>query len=69
MVPGRAALMLRIAEGMPSRLTLVLQLPHVTTCCGGCCAGTNFCLRARALGSVGWFPEYCITGENDCSQE
>jgi hypothetical protein len=24
-------------------------------------AGTNFCLRARALGLVGWFPEYCIT--------
>ena len=25
------------------------------------CTGTNFCLRARALATVGWFPEYTIT--------
>jgi hypothetical protein len=25
------------------------------------CTGTNFCLRARALAAVGWFPEYTIT--------
>jgi len=26
------------------------------------CTGTNFCLRACALATVGWFPTYCITG-------
>lgn len=25
------------------------------------CTGTNFCIRAQALASVGWFPEYTIT--------
>lgn len=25
------------------------------------CTGTNFCIRACALATVGWFPEYTIT--------
>ena len=29
------------------------------------CTGTNFCLRARALAAVGWFPTYTIT-EGEC---
>eukprot|EP00879_Flechtneria_rotunda_P011197 GHRR01011695.1.p1 GENE.GHRR01011695.1~~GHRR01011695.1.p1 ORF type:complete len:695 (+),score=198.24 GHRR01011695.1:342-2426(+) len=33
------------------------------------CTGTNFCLRARALGSVGWFPEFCITEDYALSIE
>eukprot|EP00775_Hariotina_reticulata_P006654 gene6654-6879_t len=33
------------------------------------CTGTNFCLRARALGLVGWFPEYCITEDYALSME
>ena len=33
------------------------------------CTGTNFCLRARALGCVGWFPEYCITEDYALSME
>jgi hypothetical protein len=30
------------------------------------CTGTNFCLRARSLAQVGWFPEYTITGVCVC---
>jgi hypothetical protein len=48
------------------------QHPHTHTPCSRnsppgdawgyvACTGTNFCLRARALGTVGWFPEYTIT--------
>uniref|UniRef100_A0A383V9F4 Glycosyltransferase 2-like domain-containing protein n=1 Tax=Tetradesmus obliquus TaxID=3088 RepID=A0A383V9F4_TETOB len=33
------------------------------------CTGTNFCLRARALSLVGWFPEYCITEDYALSME
>ncbi|GBF89253.1 six-hairpin glycosidase [Raphidocelis subcapitata] len=33
------------------------------------CTGTNFCLRARALGAVGWFPTYCITEDYALSME
>jgi len=31
------------------------------------CTGTNFCLRARALATVGWFPEYTITEGACCA--
>eukprot|EP00879_Flechtneria_rotunda_P004438 GHRR01004689.1.p1 GENE.GHRR01004689.1~~GHRR01004689.1.p1 ORF type:complete len:1077 (+),score=332.23 GHRR01004689.1:2028-5258(+) len=33
------------------------------------CTGTNFCLRARSLGMVGWFPEYTITEDYALSME
>jgi hypothetical protein len=32
-------------------------------------AGTNFCIRARALGICGWFPEYTITEDYALSME
>jgi cellulose synthase/poly-beta-1,6-N-acetylglucosamine synthase-like glycosyltransferase len=32
-------------------------------------AGTNFCLRARSLAAVGWFPEYTITEDYALSME
>jgi len=32
-------------------------------------AGTNFCIRAQALGRVGWFPTYCITEDYALSME
>jgi cellulose synthase/poly-beta-1,6-N-acetylglucosamine synthase-like glycosyltransferase len=34
-----------------------------------CPAGTNFCLRARSLAAVGWFPEYTITEDYALSME
>lgn len=33
------------------------------------CTGTNFCLRARALAAVGWFPTYTITEDYALSME
>ncbi|KAF8062642.1 VHA-F [Scenedesmus sp. PABB004] len=33
------------------------------------CTGTNFCIRARALATVGWFPEYTITEDYALSME
>jgi hypothetical protein len=33
------------------------------------CTGTNFCLRARCLARVGWFPEYTITEDYALSME
>ncbi|WIA20938.1 hypothetical protein OEZ85_005279 [Tetradesmus obliquus] len=33
------------------------------------CTGTNFCLRARSLAAVGWFPEYTITEDYALSME
>ena len=33
------------------------------------CTGTNFCIRAQALGRCGWFPEYTITEDYALSME
>jgi endoglucanase len=33
------------------------------------CTGTNFCIRARCLAQVGWFPEYTITEDYALSME
>ncbi len=32
-------------------------------------AGTNFCIRAKALAACGWFPEYTITEDYALSME
>lgn len=44
-----------------------LSLPGCRYVLPGCdfwgyiaCTGTNFCLRARSLALVGWFPEYTM---------
>ncbi len=34
-----------------------------------CPAGTNFCIRAKALAACGWFPEYTITEDYALSME
>jgi cellulose synthase/poly-beta-1,6-N-acetylglucosamine synthase-like glycosyltransferase len=33
------------------------------------CTGTNFCIRAKELARVGWFPEYTITEDYALSME
>lgn len=57
------------SERKLTALSLALAIPRPPKKPTNHPTGTNFCIRARCLALVGWFPEYTITEDYALSME